>query len=130
MEMMDAVELEKQKHNNTRMEALQRLAKLETTNADLARSLATAQKRLEVEINRVADLRRQIELEEAAHEELKRRIASNHQSGTNLNQLAASKGIEFGCEILEAEYSLVADKIGQLQDKASFLSYSLSFCPL
>ncbi|XP_012486394.2 golgin candidate 2 isoform X2 [Gossypium raimondii] len=68
MEMMDAVELEKQKHNNTRMEALQRLAKLETTNADLARSLATAQKRLEVEINRVADLRRQIELEEAAHE--------------------------------------------------------------
>ncbi|KHG25941.1 Golgin candidate 2 -like protein [Gossypium arboreum] len=103
MEMMDAVELEKQKHNDTRMEALQRLAKLETTNADLARSLATAQKRLEVEINRVADLRRQIELEEAAHEELKRRIASNHQSGTNLNQLAASKGIEFGCEILEAE---------------------------
>ncbi|KAG8484144.1 hypothetical protein CXB51_022889 [Gossypium anomalum] len=130
MEMMDAVELEKQKHNNTRMEALQRLAKLETTNADLARSLATAQKRLEAEINRVADLRRQIELEEAAHEELKRRIASNHQSGTNLNQLAASKGIEFGCEILEAEYSLVADKIGQLQDKASFLSYSLSFGPL
>ncbi|KAA3454933.1 golgin candidate 2-like [Gossypium australe] len=51
MEMMDAVELEKQKHNNTRMEALQRLAKLETANADLARSLATAQKRLEVEIS-------------------------------------------------------------------------------
>ncbi|KAL1153839.1 hypothetical protein V6Z11_A09G202000 [Gossypium hirsutum] len=127
MEMMDAVELEKQKHNDTRMEALQRLAKLElqTTNADLARSLATAQKRLEVEINRVADLRRQIELEEAAHEELKRRIASNHQSGTNLNQLAASKGIEFGCEILEAEYSLVADKIGQLQDKARQLEASI-----
>ena len=29
MEMMEAVDLEKQKHNNTRMEALQRLAKLE-----------------------------------------------------------------------------------------------------
>lgn len=29
METMDAVELEKQKHNNTRMEALARLAKLE-----------------------------------------------------------------------------------------------------
>ncbi|KAK8709169.1 hypothetical protein V6N13_060198 [Hibiscus sabdariffa] len=125
MEMMDAVELEKQKHNNTRMEALQRLAKLETKNADLARSLATAQKKLEVEINRVADLRQQIELEEVAHEELKRRITSNHRSETYLNQLAASKGIEFGCEILEAEYSVVTDKIGRLQDKASFLSYSL-----
>ncbi|KAK8685209.1 hypothetical protein V6N13_041215 [Hibiscus sabdariffa] len=125
MEMMDAVELEKQKHNNTRMEALQRLAKLETKNADLARSLATAQKKLEVEINRVADLRQQIELEEVAHEELKRRIASNHQSGTYLNKLAASKGIEFGCEILEAEYSVVTDKIGRLQDKARQLEASI-----
>ncbi|KAE8658615.1 Golgin candidate 2 [Hibiscus syriacus] len=116
MEMMDAVELEKQKHNNTRMEALQRLAKLETKNVDLARSLATAQKKLEVEINRVADLRQQIEREEVAHEELKRRITSNHQSGTYLNQLAASKGIEFGCEILEAEYSVVTDKIGRRKE--------------
>ncbi|OMO94940.1 putative Golgin-84 [Corchorus olitorius] len=88
MEMMEAVELEKQKHNNTRMEALQRLAKLETTNADLARSLATAQKKLEVE-------------------------------------LAASKGIEFEREILEAEYSLVTDKIAQLQDKARQLEASI-----
>ncbi|GMI96369.1 golgin candidate 2 [Hibiscus trionum] len=125
MEMMDAVELEKQKHNNTRMEALQRLAKLETKNADLARSLATAQKKLEVEINRVADLRQQIELEEVAHEELKRRITSNHQSGTYLNQLATSKGIGFGCEILEAEYFVVADKIGRLQDKARQLEASI-----
>ncbi|XP_022766349.1 golgin candidate 2-like [Durio zibethinus] len=123
MEMMEAVELEKQKHNNTRMEALQRLAKLETTNADLARSLAISQKKLEVEINRVADLRQQIKLEEAAHEELKRRISSSHQSGTYLNQL--SKGIEFGREILEAEYSLVTDKIGQLQDKARQLEASI-----
>ncbi|XWS37589.1 hypothetical protein CRYUN_Cryun19dG0057600 [Craigia yunnanensis] len=125
MEMMEAVDLEKQKHNNTRMEALQRLAKLETTNVDLARSLATAQKKLEVEMNRVADLRQQIELEEAAHEDLKRRISSTHQSGTYLNQLAASKGIEFGHEILEAEYSLVTDKIGRLQDKARQLEASI-----
>ncbi|XVF53794.1 hypothetical protein PTKIN_Ptkin05aG0127400 [Pterospermum kingtungense] len=125
MEMMEAVELEKQKHNNTRMEVLQRLARLETTNADLARSFATAQKKLEVEINQVADLRQQIELEEAAHEELKRRISSSHQSGTYLNQLAASKGIEFEHEILEAEYSLVTDKIGRLQDKARQLEESI-----
>uniref|UniRef100_A0A5B7B563 Putative golgin candidate 2 n=1 Tax=Davidia involucrata TaxID=16924 RepID=A0A5B7B563_DAVIN len=51
MEMIEAVELEKQKHNNTRMEARARLAKLETANADLARSLATAQWNLEVEIS-------------------------------------------------------------------------------
>ncbi|GFZ12289.1 golgin Putative 2 [Actinidia rufa] len=49
MEMMDAAELEKQKHNNTRMEALTRMAKLETANADLARSLASMQWSLEVE---------------------------------------------------------------------------------
>ncbi|XVF09484.1 hypothetical protein REPUB_Repub07fG0097000 [Reevesia pubescens] len=125
MEMMEAVELEKQKHNNTRMETLPRLAKLETTNADLARSLATAQKKLQVEINHVADLRQQIDLKEAAHEELKRRISSSHQSGTYLNQLAASKGIEFEHEILEAEYSLVTDKIGRLQDKARQLEASI-----
>ncbi|PPR99715.1 hypothetical protein GOBAR_AA20946 [Gossypium barbadense] len=125
MEMMEAVELEKQKHNNTRMEALQRLAKLETRNADLARSLATAQKKLEVEINQIADLRQQIELKETAHEELKRRISSSHQSGTYPNQLAASKGIEFECEILEAEYSLVTDKIGRLQGKAKQLEASI-----
>ncbi|TYH03282.1 hypothetical protein ES288_A09G207300v1 [Gossypium darwinii] len=78
MEMMDAVELEKQKHNDTRMEALQRLAKLETTNADLARSLATAQKRLEVEARQ---LEASIELTRKAVEdptevevELKRRL--------------------------------------------------------
>ncbi|XP_007036786.2 PREDICTED: golgin candidate 2 [Theobroma cacao] len=125
MEIMEAVELEKQKHNNTRMEALQRLAKLETTNADLARSLATAQKKLEVQINQVADLRQQIDLKEAAHEELKRRISNSHESGTYLNQLVASKGIELEREILEVEYSLVTDKIGQLQDKVRQLEASI-----
>ncbi|KAK8709171.1 hypothetical protein V6N13_060201 [Hibiscus sabdariffa] len=57
--------------------------------------------------------------------ELKRRITSNHRSETYLNQLAASKGIEFGCEILEAEYSVVTDKIGRLQDKARQLEASI-----
>ena len=33
METMEAVELEKQKHNNTRMEALARVAKLEVFQA-------------------------------------------------------------------------------------------------
>ncbi|KAL1314561.1 hypothetical protein AAHE18_16G197200 [Arachis hypogaea] len=47
---MEAAELEKQKHNNTRMEVLARLAKLETANADLAKSLAAVQWNLEVEV--------------------------------------------------------------------------------
>ncbi|MQM16155.1 hypothetical protein Taro_049107 [Colocasia esculenta] len=50
METMEAVELEKQKHNSTRMEALACLAQLETRNAELAKSLATAQWDLEVEM--------------------------------------------------------------------------------
>lgn len=43
-------------------------------------------------------------------------------------QLDASKGVEFEREILEAEYSLMSDKIRQLQEKVSslcvFPSYS------
>jgi hypothetical protein len=35
-------------------------------------------------------------------------------------QLAASKGIEFEREILEAEYTFIADKVVQLQDKVRF----------
>ncbi|KAF8037820.1 hypothetical protein BT93_B0612 [Corymbia citriodora subsp. variegata] len=118
METMDAVELEKQKHNNTRMEALARLAKLETATADLAKSLATAQWNLEVEVKRVAELRQQIELREVAHEELRRRISSNHQTGPSLKQLASTKALEVERELLEAECAFLADKIEKLEEKA------------
>ncbi|XP_028805410.1 golgin candidate 2 [Neltuma alba] len=74
METMEAAEIEKQKHNNTRMEVLARLAKLETANADLARSLAAAQWKLGVEAKRVAELRQQIASKELVHEELRRSI--------------------------------------------------------
>lgn len=121
METMEAVDLEKQKHNNTRMEVLSRLAKLETTNADLARSLATAQKNLELEINQVAELRQQSELKEVALEELRRRISKTHQTETYLNQAAASKGVQFEREILETEYLFLIDKIQRLEDKAKKL---------
>nr|CAD1817171.1 unnamed protein product [Ananas comosus var. bracteatus] len=49
IETMEAVEIEKQKHNSTRMEAFARVARLEAVNADLAKSLAAAQWNLEVE---------------------------------------------------------------------------------
>ncbi|XLT45803.1 hypothetical protein HN873_038407 [Arachis hypogaea] len=51
IETMEAAELEKQKYNNTRME---------TANADLAKSLAAVQWNLEVEDKQVAELRQQI----------------------------------------------------------------------
>ncbi|XP_031131026.1 golgin candidate 2 [Ipomoea triloba] len=122
METMEAVELEKQKHNSTRMETLARLAKLETANAELAKSLATAQWNLEVEVNHVTELRQQIELKEAAQEELRRKISQTKESG---DKLVASKGVEFEREILEAEYSFLTDKVGILQEKAKTLETSI-----
>ncbi|XP_047146947.1 golgin candidate 2 isoform X1 [Vigna umbellata] len=117
METMEAVELEKQKHNNTRMEFLARLTKLETANADLARSLAAVQWNLEIEVKQVAELRQQISSKELLHEDLRRRMKNPPQTGASQNQLA-SKGVEFEREILEAEHSLINDKVTQLEEKA------------
>ncbi|GAB4845298.1 Ras- protein Rab-11A [Ancistrocladus abbreviatus] len=125
MEMMEAVDIEKQKHNNTRMEALARLAKLETVNADLARCLATAQWNLEVEVNRVAELREQTESRETAHEELQRRIATTQQTGTSIDNSMASKGVKLEHEMLVAEYSFVTDKVEQLNEKVGKLKANI-----
>ncbi|CAA2957388.1 golgin candidate 2 [Olea europaea subsp. europaea] len=122
MEVMDAADLEKQKHNNTRMEALVRLSKLETTNADLARSLAASQKNLEVEVDRIAELRQKIQLKEGTHEELRRKISAMHQ---NRDNLVASKGVEFEKKMLEAEYSSVTDKVERLQEKTKSLETNI-----
>ncbi|KAK7320187.1 hypothetical protein RJT34_04923 [Clitoria ternatea] len=117
METMEAVELEKQKHNNTRMEVLTRLAKLETANADLARSLAAVQWNLEIEVKQVAELKQKIASKELVIEELRRNMKNPHKNGASQNQLA-TKGVEFEREILEAEHSLINDKVTQLQEKA------------
>ncbi|KZV40267.1 golgin candidate 2 [Dorcoceras hygrometricum] len=122
MVIMDAVELEKQKHNNTRMEAHSRLAKLESANADLSRSLANVQKSLEAEVDRVAELRQEVVLKEAAHEELQRKISNMQQNG---ERLQASKGVGFALEMLEAEYSFTTDKLGRMQEKAKTLESSI-----
>ncbi|KAL2465123.1 golgin candidate 2 [Abeliophyllum distichum] len=122
MEIMEAADLEKQKHNNTRMEALVRLSKLETANADLARSLAAAQKNLEVEVEHITELRQKIQLKEGTHEELRRKISAMHQNGDNL---VASKGVEFELKMLEAEYSFVTDKVERLQEKAKTLETNI-----
>ncbi|KAI4329998.1 hypothetical protein MLD38_028313 [Melastoma candidum] len=125
METLEAAELEKQKHNNTRMEAFTRLAKLETTNADLARAFAAAQGNLEVEVTRVADLRQQIELKEVAHGDLRRRISKTQESGTSKKQESTIKTLEVERELLEAECAFIADKIGMLEQKAQHLSENI-----
>ncbi|BFG33177.1 hypothetical protein CerSpe_194510 [Prunus speciosa] len=125
METMEAADLEKQKHNNTRMEVFARLAKLEAANADLAKSLATVQWNLEVEVNGVAELRQQVELKEVNHEELRRKISDAHQAKISLKKVAAPKGVELEREILEAEYAFVTDKVGRLQDKAQKLEANI-----
>ncbi|KAL3640730.1 hypothetical protein CASFOL_015698 [Castilleja foliolosa] len=122
METMEAVDVEKQKHNNTRMEALTRLANLEKANADLTRSLANVQKSLEVEVDLIAELRQQIHIKEATHEELKRKISSTLH---NDNKLQAPKGVEFELEMLEAEYSFVNDKVQRMQGQAKTLETSI-----
>ncbi|GAB2209567.1 hypothetical protein Droror1_Dr00026786 [Drosera rotundifolia] len=117
IEMMEAVDLEKQKHNNTRMEALARLADLETANADLAKALASAQWNLENEVNQVAELWKQVELRELAHEEMRRKIASTQQAATSFSNSVGSKGAKLEHEMLLAECSFLVDKIKRLKDK-------------
>nr|AAF97835.1 EST gb/AI997943 comes from this gene [Arabidopsis thaliana] len=107
METLEAADLEKQKHNNTRMEVLTRLAGLEAENAELTRSLAAGQKKLETQleimkIDQVAVLKQQVELKESTLED-------------------TSRGDKFEHQMLEAEISLLTDKIGRLQDKATKL---------
>ncbi|KAK4752567.1 hypothetical protein SAY87_021365 [Trapa incisa] len=125
IETMDAVDQEKQKHNNTRMEALTRLAKLETTNAELAKSLAAAQWNIEIEIKRVAEIREYIELKEAAHEEMKRKFFCANPTTSPLKQLVSMRGIEVGQELLEVECSFISDKLGKLQEKAQNLEANI-----
>ncbi|XP_020082839.1 golgin candidate 2 isoform X2 [Ananas comosus] len=117
IETMEAVEIEKQKHNSTRMEAFARVARLEAVNADLAKSLAAAQWNLEVEVNRMAELREQIELKELAHEEHKRRMSNIRSSATSQNEIESLRRFKLEQEFLDAEYSITCDKIMKLKDK-------------
>ncbi|KAL2934204.1 Golgin candidate 2 [Bienertia sinuspersici] len=125
MEMMEAAEVEKQKHNHTRMEILGRLAKLETANADLAKSLAAAQWNLEIEVNRLADLRHQVELKEAVLEELNRKTYNAHQARASTTSLMASKGFELEKEMLEDECAFATEKIARLQEKVTTLEANI-----
>jgi len=75
IETMEAVEMEKQRHHSTRMEALPRLARLEVKNAELAKLLAREQWNLEVQVHQVAQLRQEIETKTLAVDRYKRKLA-------------------------------------------------------
>ncbi|CAG7869256.1 unnamed protein product [Brassica rapa] len=126
METLEAADLEKQKHNNTRMEVFSRLAGLEAANAELTRSLAAGQKKLEAQIDQVAVLREQVELKESALEGLKRKTSNIQGRGNLVNKLDASRGDMFEHQMLKAEISLLTDKIGWLQDKANKLEADIN----
>ncbi|CAA6664312.1 unnamed protein product [Spirodela intermedia] len=106
MEAMEAVEREKQKHNSTRMEALALLAELETRNAELARSLATTQWDLQVEVNRVMELREMVESKELAQEECQIFVRMLLQT-------------------MSAKYYFICDKIGQMKEKVGSLERNI-----
>ncbi|KAL9662639.1 hypothetical protein QQ045_027472 [Rhodiola kirilowii] len=125
METMEAADLEKEKHNKTRMEALTTVSKLEIANADLGKSLVTAQCNLEVEANRVANFSQQIHSKELALEALRKKITSTSQIGRPAEQLASARGADLEREIVEAEYSFISDKIEGLQDKARKLEANI-----
>ncbi|XP_072977834.1 golgin candidate 2 [Typha angustifolia] len=118
IETMEAVEIEKQKHNSTRMEALARLAKIEVMNAELAKSLATAQWNLEIEVNRAADLREQIELKELAQAEFRRKTSKSQKSSPYQDEMESLRRFKLEQEILESEYTFTCDKIMKMKDKA------------
>lgn len=125
IETMEAVELEKQKHNSTRMEAFARLAKLETTNAELARSLAASQWNLEVEVNRISELRQKIDLKELTQEEHKRRVQKIRQKRSSPGKEELLRKDELEQEILDAEHYFICNKISQLKDKAKMLEENI-----
>ncbi|KAH0452093.1 hypothetical protein IEQ34_019392 [Dendrobium chrysotoxum] len=125
IETMEAVELEKQKHNSTRMEALARLAELEAQNAVLAKSLAAEQWNLEVALNRVAELKQQIGFKELTQEELKRRISTIKKQASSPSIMEPLRKDRVEREILDAEYSFTCDKIARLKDKARWLEESI-----
>ncbi|XP_020586660.1 golgin candidate 2 [Phalaenopsis equestris] len=125
IETMEAVELEKQKHNSTRMEALARLAELETQNTVLAKSLATEQWNLELTMSRVAELKQQVGLKELAREELKRRMSAIKKRTSSPGIVESLRKDRVEREILDPEYSFTCDKIARLKDKSRWLEESI-----
>ncbi|CAO2036806.1 unnamed protein product [Urochloa humidicola] len=119
IETMEAVEIEKQRHHSTRMEALARLATLEVTNAELAKSLAREQWNLEVQVDQVAQLREEVDMKTLAQEKYKRKLAKIQKTSTPpVDEIESLRRFKLEEEIIDAEYTLTCDRIVNLKDKA------------
>ncbi|KAL5647760.1 hypothetical protein ACJX0J_042115, partial [Zea mays] len=84
IETLEAVEIEKQKHHSTRMEALARLARLDVTNGELAKSLAREQWNLEVQVDQVAQLQEEVELKKLAQDKYRRKLTKIQKTSAPL----------------------------------------------
>ncbi|XP_062184820.1 golgin candidate 2-like isoform X2 [Phragmites australis] len=119
IETMEAMEVEKQRHHSTRMEALARLARLEVTNAELSKLLAREQWNLEVQVDQVAQLRDEVELKTFAQDKYKRKIAKIQKINAPLvDEIESLRKFKLHEEIIDAEYTLTCDRIVSLKDKA------------
>uniref|UniRef100_A0A0D3G113 Golgin candidate 2 n=1 Tax=Oryza barthii TaxID=65489 RepID=A0A0D3G113_9ORYZ len=118
IETMEAVEMEKQRHHSTRMEALARLAKLEVTNAELAKSLAREQWNLDLQVDQVAQLREEVDMKTLTQDKYKRKIAKMQKTSPPLvNEIESLRRFKLEEEMIDAEYALTCDRIVNLKDK-------------
>ncbi|KAG8066488.1 hypothetical protein GUJ93_ZPchr0004g39852 [Zizania palustris] len=119
IETMEAVEMEKQRHHSTRMEALVRLAKLEVRNAELAKLLAREQWNLDLQVDQVAQLREEVDLKTLTQDKYKRKIAKMQKTSASLvNEIESLRRFKLEEEMIDAEYALTCDRIVNLKDKA------------
>ncbi|KAJ7538980.1 hypothetical protein O6H91_11G071600 [Diphasiastrum complanatum] len=100
-ELIEAVELEKQRHTTTRMESLAKEAKLEAENAQLAKTLAAAQRNLDRELSHLIQVRSKVDAQKVAKADLERKIAKLN-SWISLSQMPPQAG--------EADYGFVAEE--------------------
>ncbi|TVU16400.1 hypothetical protein EJB05_39959 [Eragrostis curvula] len=119
IETMEAVEVEKQRHHSTRMEALASLARLEVTNAELAKSLAREQWNLDFQVDQVAQLREEVESKTLAQDKYRRKIAKMQKTNAPpVDEIESLRRFKLEEEIIDAEYTLTCDRIVSLKDKA------------
>nr|CAB3488503.1 unnamed protein product [Digitaria exilis] len=103
IETMEAVEIEKQRHHSTRMEALARLATLEA--------------------DQVAQLREEVKMKTIAQDKYKRKLAKMQKTSTpQVDEIESLRRFKLEEEIIDAEYTLTCDRIVSLKDKVGGLS--------
>lgn len=118
VELLQALELEKQQHSATRMEALAKESQLESQNAELAKSLGAFQWELEVQISEVSKSRNMVEAKDVIKADLERKLAKlrqmswSNQHSEECKTASRATGEEFS---FEEELAGFQQKIEQCQ---------------